>query len=177
MTTPRKPGDLPSIERLAQVLNYCPATGAMTWAISRPKCKQGAPAGSLRRDGFRAVSVDRCNMLASRVAWALVHGEWPKGEIGHRDGNRANDAIANLIDSDRPHHHANRTQPDRDSRALALGVRKRGNRWHARFDGQHLGTYDTPEQAARALWEFKLAHGLVYRPADLLPVSLKEAKP
>lgn len=163
-TAPRPPAALPSIERLREVLIYHPDTGRFTWAINRPKCRQGAPAGSLRQDGFRAVSVDRCNMLASRVAWALYFGKWPNGEIGHRDGDLANDSIENLIDSDRPHHHTNRVRPDCDSRAPALGVRRRGNKWHARFKGKHLGSFPTAEEAHAAYLSYRRSTGKVYRP-------------
>jgi hypothetical protein len=162
-TNPRPPAALPSIERLRQVLDYDPDTGRLTWAITRPKCPKGAPAGSLRQDGYRAVSVDRCNMLASRVAWALVHGAWPTGEIGHRDGDRTNDAISNLIDAPREVHHANRTKPDRDSRAPALGIRRRGNRWHARYAGLHLGAFSSIGEAFKAYLAHRASTGRVYR--------------
>ncbi len=167
LTNPRPPAALPSIKRLREVLNYDPETGSMTWAINRPKCQQGAPVGSLRQDGYRAVSVDRCTMLVSRVAWALVHGRWPEHEIGHKDGDRTNDAIANLIDQPRPVHHANRLRTDRDSRAPALGIRRKGNRWHARFDGQHLGTFATIDEAFRAYLDHKASTGKLYRPNSL----------
>lgn len=163
-TAPRPPAALPSIERLREVLIYHPDTGRFTWAINRPKCRQGAPAGSLRQDGFRAVSVDRCNMLASRVAWAMAYGRWPDAEVTHLNGDRSDDRLMNLSDQPRDVIHANRTHPDRDSRAPALGVRQRGKRWSARFNGKHLGSFPTAEEAHAAYLSYRRSTGKVYRP-------------
>lgn len=162
-TAPRPPAALPTIERLREVLTYHPNTGRFTWAINRPKCIQGALAGSMRQDGFRAVSVDRFNMLASRVAWAMSYGRWPDTEVTHLNGNRADDRLINLSDQPRDVIHANRTRPDRDSRAPALGVRQRGGKWHARFNGKHLGTYATAEEAHAAYLAHKQSTGKIYR--------------
>ena len=164
-TNPRLPGALPSIEQLQAAIDYNPDTGAMLWRENRgSRARAGAQVGHIRADGYRSFCFDWHVLLTSRVAWALVHGEWPEHEIGHKDADRSNDAIRNLTDAPRPTHHANRTAQDVDSKGAALGVRKRGGRYHARFDGRHLGAYATAEQAHAAYHAHRLSLGKVYKP-------------
>lgn len=177
MTTPRKPGDLPSIKALREVLAYDPDSGALTWRKTvNIRAQAGQVAGCLRRDGFRVVRYLGKRYLASRLAWALHFGEWPLGCVSHRNGDNSDDSLGNLQLTDTRGIHANRYRPDGDSKTGHLGVILLRGRWVARFRNKRIGTYDTPEQAAAAYWRYKQALGVLYRPADLLPVSL-EPKP
>lgn len=49
-----------------------------------------------RRYGYRAHEVDGVQVLAHRLAWKLVTGEWPEHEIDHIDRNGAHNMWINL---------------------------------------------------------------------------------
>lgn len=169
----RKPAQLPTIARLHEALTYNCQTGEIRNRIDRgARAPAGKLAGSMGQHGYRSLFLDGQSLLCSRVAWAMHYGHWPRLEIGHRDGNRGNDAISNLIDAPRGIHHANSTKPNSDSDSPALGVRRRGHtkRLQAFYDGRHIGYFDTAEEAQRAVWKHKQELGVVYRPAEMLPI-------
>jgi hypothetical protein len=173
LTYARNAESLPSLERLQAALVYCPETGRIRNRISRGnRAIKGRLVGCINANGYRTFCLDGQRLLCSRVAWALHYGRWPEHEIGHIDGNRANDAIANLIDAPRSIHHANSVKPNVDSRSPALGVRRRSHskKVQAFFNGRCLGYYATVEEAQKRVWDYKRDMGLVYRPDELLPV-------
>src|SRR5262252_6131859 len=46
--------------------------------------------------GYRDVAVNQYHYLAHRVIWALMTGAWPKEEIDHINGDRADNRWCNL---------------------------------------------------------------------------------
>ena len=84
-------------ERLGEVLAYEPDTGIFRWRI-RPsnRVKVGAVAGRSNGNGYTRICIDGVNHYAHRLAWLAVHGKHPAGEVDHRNGNRADNRIANL---------------------------------------------------------------------------------
>lgn len=106
--------DIHSPELLRQLLDYNPETGRLTW---RPRdiswfahCKQpetrwlswrsrheGRFADEhITQGGYRACSLLHVRTQAHRIAWAIVHGEWPEMFIDHIDQNRKYNALSNL---------------------------------------------------------------------------------
>jgi hypothetical protein len=144
----------------AEIL-YCPATGSMTWKQTRsPKAKAGSPAfACLRGDGYFCGNYRRKVYLAHRIAWALVHGEWPE-EIDHIDGDRSNNAIANLRAVDRQEN-AKNLQRRINSCAPFPGLSKikSTGRWRVRVARLHIGVYDNFDQALVARKAAEITHG------------------
>lgn len=90
------PKVLPSIDRLRELLVYCPMTGQLRWKIGRPGASAGALAGSEDKNGYIVVRVDRQLLPAHQIAWALFYGEWAMSDIDHRDTIKPNNKILNL---------------------------------------------------------------------------------
>ena len=84
-------------------LSHFPS-GERSWKIWNTKYS-GSVAGNIytRKSGYQSyqVGVQDVSYLVHRVLWALYTGEWPSGDIGHKDGNPLNNKISNL--SDIPH--------------------------------------------------------------------------
>jgi hypothetical protein len=100
------------------------------------------------------VSVDGTyfKMLAHRVAWVIETGEQPADQIDHIDRDRRNNRFANLREASQAQNNWNSRDQNRE---LPRGVYLNGNGFSARIDGQYrqyLGTFDTPEAAAKA-WQ------------------------
>ena len=84
---------------LQRLFSYDPETGVFrhkTKASGRVKYI-GAIAGSLTKNGYIAINLPGGKkVLAHRLAWFWIKGRWPKVEIDHFDGDRANNRISNL---------------------------------------------------------------------------------
>jgi len=126
---------------------YDPATGEFS--------RGGKRRGSKNTRGYITITVADRPVPAHRLAWFLSYGEWPKGEIDHIDGSRANNALANLRLSSRQEN-ARNSKLRRDSKSGFKGVafEPRTGRWRARitYDGRlrHIGCFATAEEAHAA---------------------------
>lgn len=56
----------------------------------------GKEAGALRPRRDITVSIYKRRYLAHRLIWLHVHGKWPRYQIDHIDGDRANNRLNNL---------------------------------------------------------------------------------
>jgi hypothetical protein len=148
-------------ERLRGLLSYNEASGLFYWLVSRQgHAKASDRAGSIGAStGYEYIMVDGRKYSSHRLAWLYVHGRWPAHEIDHIDGDRLNNAIANLRDVTRGINHQNRRAPRSDSKIGLIGVCRNGKRYAARIQvgGKHhcIGTFDAPEEAHRAYVEAK----------------------
>lgn len=156
-------GLLPAI---ADRLAYEPETGEFRWKSGKPRgsAKVGGLAGTVHTSGRKYVRVDGRTYLAHRLAWALTHGEWPRGEIDHIDGNNGNNALANLRDVDHHVNMQNLRAAKADNSCGSLGVYqiKSSGRWRAQIKAvgvkKHIGCYATRDEAAAAYLTAKRKH-------------------
>lgn len=142
-------------ERLREVLDYDPGTGAWTWLVSLgSRAQAGCRAGKYRmkRGGYRRITIDGTSYLAHRLAWLYVHGEWPSRVIDHRDGDGANNAEYNLREATQSQNCGNSIR-SRPGLKGAYWHRLRG-RWMAAITVNrkqvHLGYFDSAELAHAA---------------------------
>jgi hypothetical protein len=166
-----------TVERLKEVLDYCPSTGIFTWK-PRTEPRRGATifnkrfagkqAGCPDAYGYIQLSIDRGRYKAHRLAWLWVHGTLPADkEIDHRDGNPANNAISNLRLATRQQQVSN-TGPRKPGHPKGCHWNKRERKWYARFrlNGRNLslGAFKRLEdaQAARARAEAKYHGAFAY---------------
>lgn len=151
-------------EYVRSILHYDPETGVFVWK-SRPDIRpsanarrEGKVAGCVDPYGYQRIGVDGHRYFGHRLAWLHTHGEWPKGQLDHIDGNRANNRIANLRIATTAQNAAN-SRAHRDNRSGFKGVSwsKVAKRWIAQISraGQYryLGYFDTPEEAHAAYCE------------------------
>lgn len=144
-------------EELMESLSYDPNTGVFRWKNTTcKKLKPGDVAGAIdRTKGYRRIGIRGEKHGAHRLAWLYVHGHWPSEHIDHIDGNRDNNAIANLREATNGENLRNRG-PQRDNTSGFKGVtwdRERG-KWTAQINlrgkHHHLGRFDNKKDAARA---------------------------
>ena len=142
--------------RLKELLEYDPDTGLFRWRTARPNgVKPGQFAGSKQLQGYIHIWVDGVPHKAHRVAWLYVYGELPSTDIGHIDGNRANNRIGNLRQTNNSQNIANsKRRVDNTSGIKGVSFFAPRQRWRARIRHQgrpiFLGHFATPEEAAAA---------------------------
>ena len=101
-----KPIEL-TYERVSEVLDYNPDTGALTWKVDISKnVKAGTSAGCFK--GGRAsvktgkhtrylyLRLDNHEFPAARAAWLLVYKKWPDFNVVFDDGDTENLKLENL---------------------------------------------------------------------------------
>ncbi len=146
--------------QLRQWYDYDPDTGRF-WRKQRPKVHPGL-AGNVNSNGYMVMKVDGYDYKAHRLVWLYVFGEWPRQEVDHKDGDRANNRLANLRDISPSHNQQNRRSAARHNATGLLGVRKSGRGFSAviSVDGQtrYLGTLATPEVAHQVYLSEKRRH-------------------
>jgi hypothetical protein len=165
-------GNLPSLERVRELLKYDAETGIFTWKVHRASnAMPGMVAGRRERDGYRRIAVDGVWCRAHRLAWLYVHGQWPREHIDHINGIRDDNAIANLREATNAQNLCNRGRTSRNKSGFK-GVHWHGGagQWTAqiRINGQprHLGYFADPEAAHRAYVEAAdRLHGAFARPS------------
>lgn len=148
-------------QRLRQVVDYDPATGAFTWrerASARPSWNSrfaGKPAGYIDTHGYRKVMIDERNYYAHRLAWLFVHGEWPAKKIDHRFGDRDSAQLGRLREaSARQNVWNSKRRIDNASGFKGVCWEKFTGKWKAEIRAGarrlNLGRFDTAEEAHRA---------------------------
>lgn len=156
-----KVNDLPSIKRLKEMFWYEPINGLFFHRQYRHRGisflrseKAGIEAGFRAGSGYISIFLDQKKYCAHRLAWLYVHGTSPKYNIDHIDGNRSNNAIANLRDVPQYVNCQNRRLPCPGNSTGLLGVQRYGKRFRVRIDTaghcKHIGVFDTPDAAYAA---------------------------
>jgi hypothetical protein len=139
--------------RLKELFLYHPETGVFVWRVSPcPRVKIGDVAGGIGHTGYRQIQVNRRFYLAHRLAWLYTTALWPKDQIDHINGDRADNRILNLREATSQEN--NRNMKARGSISGFKGVYRARRKWRARIrinrKIKNLGYFDTREEAARA---------------------------
>lgn len=96
-----------------------------------------------------------------RVAWAIMTGRWPVRDIDHKDGVPGNNKWKNLRQASNHQNHAN-SKLAKNNTLRFKGVHKSGKKYNAaiKIQGhtQHLGTFQTPQEAHIAYAEAAKKH-------------------
>lgn len=134
-------------DEVLALLDYDPNTGTFLWK------KTGKVAGGIK-DGYWVVRINRRNYYGHRLAWLIVKGELPAGDIDHEDLNRANNQFFNLREAT-PSQNGSNSAVRRHNKIGLKGVRREKK---GRFQAQitvngkcrRIGRYDTAEEAHAA---------------------------
>ena len=104
--------------------SYNPVSGVFTRLIgvSGRNTKAGTVAGSKDNQGYLKITIQGQFFKAHRLAWLHVHGEWPKFEVDHINGNRSDNRIENLRDAPRGLNSQNERSARISNRSGFLGV-------------------------------------------------------
>lgn len=145
-------------EILRGLLTYDPANGIFQWRVRAGRRPVGSIAGSLSADGYRVIGIGGKVYKAHRLAYLYMTGEWPDGQIDHRNIDHADNRWDNLRPADTSKNKANNPGYGGRKHALPKGVyrvtRGNGRRFVAqirvRGENIYLGSHPTAEVAHAA---------------------------
>lgn len=124
-----------SSREIADLLNYNPVSGIFTWIVNRcGKAKMGHRAGSLNGNGYVYITVMRKRFPAHRLAFLLMTGELPAGEIDHINRIRHDNRWSNLRRASSRENKMN-AGISRNNTSGVTGVcwHKKAKKWHAQI--------------------------------------------
>jgi hypothetical protein len=143
-----------TVEQLREILDYDQETGLFKWKRTRRQIKAGAVAGTDPSAGYVYIFVLGKRYAAHRLAWFYVTGEWPAGQIDHRNLVTSDNAFANLRDVSGVVNKQNMRDAQSNSKTGVLGVSPRGSRFIAVIQvarkQKYLGLFETQELASQA---------------------------
>ena len=165
--------DLPSRERLLELLDYDREQGKLYWkprdsswfnATRYQTAKHrannwnaqhaGKEAGGVADRGYRNVRLLGHHSRAHRIVWKIEHGRDPHYSIDHIDGDKLNNHYSNLRDVSALENSKN-AHLRKHNKSGVSGVRFKQNRWMAQIGntgskGSYLGCFKTKEEAVQA---------------------------
>lgn len=147
--------NMPTVEYVKTQLRADFATGKI-YFLETAKARQmrGKEAGSLNSGGYRLVRVNLRQIVASRIIWALAHGEWPPIFVDHINGVPDDNRLCNLrLVTQQQNNMNHRRRPDNVTGVT--GVQPWGkNKWRAQIriknKPTYLGVYTVFEEAVAA---------------------------
>ena len=140
---------------LLRWLDYNPQTGLFHWKHGR---RAGMLAGSKMSKGYWSLRLGGRNgraVLAHRVAWFYVTGEWPGLEVDHADLNKTNNIFTNLRLATHSQNNVNRGLMVTNTSGFkgvffdgALWVAQIGENTNGMRRNTVLGRFDDPRRAS-----------------------------
>lgn len=143
---------------------YDPETGVIAWRKRRSNALAGRVAGSQDGFGYWRVGFQYKNYRHNRLAWLIVTGDWPAGEVDHINGVTSDNRWSNLRSVTRAVNGQNLRRAHRDSKTGFLGVTfdKRSGTFGASIvvakRHRGLGRFETAEAAHQAYVAAKRRH-------------------
>jgi len=125
----------PSYAEFSKLLNYDPNSGKIVWNVGRSNSiKAGDAAGHIDYKGYRMICIKGYRYQASRVAFLLMTGDWPKNHMDHIDHCRANNKWPNLREVTHQVNHKNRSMSKNNTSGV-IGVvwHKPSTKWVAQI--------------------------------------------
>lgn len=138
---------------VVRLLDYDPLTGKFRWRIKRNQA--GGEAGWINPEtGYRLIKICGVSVMAHRLAWFYMTGEWPLDRIDHRNGSRDDQTFTNLRPASDSQNKANE-KTRRDNSLGVKGVRLHENgrytaRIHVNKQLFYLGLFDSWQEAKAA---------------------------
>ena len=142
--------------QVARHISYDPTTGVFT------RIRTGKRADTLMYIGYRRVRLTLAKrqheMLAHRLAWLFLYGEWPENEIDHINGDRADNREGNLRHVTRGQNARNLSMRSNNISGV-VGVSRHQNGWKARGARVYLGYSGCLGKALRMRKHYETENG------------------
>jgi hypothetical protein len=110
-------------ETLCALVHYEPETGMWTRLVTTRNAKAGTETqGSMRTDGYLAISIAGRQYLCHRLAIFYMTGEWPPEHTDHRYGDRSDNRFEKIRKATASQNQYNRRRLDKRNSSGVRGV-------------------------------------------------------
>lgn len=143
-------------EQIREVLQYEPEIGDFRWIKpTSNRAAIGALAGYINHLGYRYIDVYGERFSGHHLAWFYVHGEWPREQIDHINGDPGDNRISNLRESSQLQNCRNSKKKKTNTSGYKGVYWHRGaKKWVAQiwvnYERIYLGLFDSLEEAYAA---------------------------
>ena len=144
-----------NITHLRNSFTYFPETGELI------RNKNNKLVKSMDSYGYIQVSFCKKMYKSHRIIWAIVYGEFPKGQIDHINGIRHDNRIHNLRDVSQQQNSFNKKKKTKTNKSGYRGVcwNKKSKKWQSSIsvDGKniYLGVFESAEIAHQSYLDAK----------------------
>ena len=141
--------------RLKSVVHYDRDSCLFTWiSPTSRRVRAGQNVSGTDGNGYAQIRIDKRNYRLHRLAWLYVYGSLPSCQIDHINMIRSDNRISNLRLASNGQNTNNRgVRSDSKSGLKGVSFVPTTGKWTARVRRQHLGTFETKEDAYRAYKE------------------------
>ena len=132
-----------SLQEVKAAVFYDPETGIFSWPASLKNQWAGQSAGTLEKKGYLQITVNGRRFKAHRLAWFYMTGQWPKHQIDHVNGAKADNRFRNLREATNAENKRNaKRRADNTSGYKCVHWAKAVNKWAVavKFPGAKLQT-------------------------------------
>ena len=135
--------------------------GTFRYKKASGKIKVGDIAGTVRKDGYRAISVTANEKhLAHKLIYLMANGHWPSGVLVHVSGDKSDNSISNIKETSKSESCSSSTTVRKNNTSGFKGVTWdiNNNCYQARLiiKGERifLGNFPTAEEANQAILNY-----------------------
>jgi hypothetical protein len=154
-------------EYIRRELSYDPETGDIIWIVSRPAVRVNTIAGCIKAGtggkSYRYIGVHGTVLVAHKVAWLLKTGDWPQGEVDHKDGNSLNNKWDNLRDVGHAENCKNIKKAKNNTSGVTGVVKRSDTCWLVQIGvngiRKYIGSFRTLQEATVARDKAYKEHG------------------
>ena len=149
---------------LKEQLHYEPTTGLFTWKVSNNnRIKVGDVAGSVRKDGYIHIRINRRYYLSHRLAFLWVTGVFPPEQVDHINHQKDDNRWVNLRVASHQENGRNRSMSIRNKSGFTgVSWHKHANKWVSRIiingKDEHLGLFKDLDEAINARKRANVKH-------------------
>jgi hypothetical protein len=134
--------------------SYDVVTGDLIWKTHRQRPDLINKVAGTTHNGRKQIYFNCKKYWAYRLVWLYHHGYIPE-MIDHIDGDPTNNRIENLRECTKSENLRNRGKPKNNTSGVkGVSWSKAAEKWEARC-GKYLGIYDTIEEAAKVVQEYR----------------------
>lgn len=146
---------------IADAVEYNPSTGIFTRKITTSRSAAGDKTGTIAKNGYVVLRINKKLHYAHRLAFLMVTGSWPDSQVDHINGMRSDNRFENLRLCNQSENMQNQRRAKNGSESGILGAHfdRSTGRWFSQIKANGvniaLGSFPNARLAGEAYLKAK----------------------